>query len=62
MRAGRTIAERREQLETSSERLKAREKVKRKKTLRLVLAILWVVALWGLLAMQLRRLLIVSLN
>ena len=48
MRAGRTIAERREQLETSSERLKAREKVKRKKTLRLVLAILWVVAFVGI--------------
>lgn len=41
MRMGRTIAERREQLETSSERLKAREKTKRKKTMRLSLTIVW---------------------
>lgn len=44
MRMGRTIAEKREQLETSSERLRAREKAKRKKNTRLILAIVWIVA------------------
>lgn len=45
---GRTIAGKRERLETSSERMEARKKGKKKKTLRLVFTILFFVVAFGL--------------
>lgn len=50
IKIGRTIAERREQLESSSERIAAQKKGKKKKTIRIVLAVLLYVFLAGVLA------------